>query len=150
MTHHIPRGRHASGLSTEERFWLRVEKTDSCWLWRDPSSPALYGRFKVADHSVGAHRFAYELLVGPIPEGMEIDHLCGIRNCVNPKHLEPVSGRVNKLRGKTVNALNAGKTHCVNGHLFDAANTLVRASGGRSCRACHRMTQRRYLLRKAG
>jgi hypothetical protein len=73
MTHHIPRGRHASNLSTEERFLLRVEKTSTCWLWRDPSSAKSYGRFKVDGQAIGAHVYSYQAHVGAIPEGFEID-----------------------------------------------------------------------------
>jgi hypothetical protein len=84
-----------------------------------------------------AHRASYEAFIGPIPDGMTIDHLCRNRKCVNPSHLEAVPMRVNVLRGVGVTAKNAVKTHCVNGHEFNDQNTYS-DSKGRSCRACKR------------
>lgn len=82
------------------RFWLRVHKTDDCWLWTSTLRRG-YGRFWIAPgRFVPAHRFAYELLVGPIPEGLELDHLCRNPACVNPAHLDPVTHRENVRRGK--------------------------------------------------
>lgn len=148
MTSHAPRGRHAAALTDEERFLFRVQKTETCWLWKDSSSIGRYGEFKVSGRSVLAHRWSYEHFIGRIPGGMEIDHLCRVTNCVRPDHLQPVTGRENKLRGDTLNALNASKQQCLQGHPFDAANTHRRSDGTRKCRACHREAQRRYLQRK--
>ena len=79
------------------RFWAKVDKTETCWLWTGGQS-AGYGRFGFKGRpNLGAHRFAYELLVGPIPPGLDLDHLCRVRNCVNPDHLEPVTRRENLL-----------------------------------------------------
>ena len=92
------------GLSTEERFWLKVDKgssDDSCWLWTAGSQGkrCRYGIFTVSSHNdVKAHRFAYELLVSPIPDGLELDHLCRNTLCVNPVHLEPVTHAENLRR----------------------------------------------------
>jgi hypothetical protein len=83
-----------------------------------------------------SHRIAYQLLVGPIPDGLVLDHLCRNRACCNPRHIEPVSQRENLMRGETVCASHAIKTHCINGHAFDEANTYIDREGKRKCREC--------------
>ncbi len=93
-----------------------------------------------------AHRFAYELLVGPIPDGLVIDHLCRVRHCVNPAHMEPVTRWENTLRGGSFSAVAARQTHCVNGHPFDEENTHVDRRGFRRCRACNRERLRRRAM----
>jgi hypothetical protein len=92
------------------------------------------GPRKVQSKSV--HRMAYELLVGPIPEGKQLDHLCRNRACVNPEHLEPVTCQVNLLRGATLAAKNAAKTHCHRGHLLIGGNLYVNPKGHRECKRC--------------
>ena len=87
--------------SISERFWEKVDKTATCWLWRASIRNHGYGRIKVNGRAEQAHRVAYELLVGPIPEGLTLDHLCRVRLCVNPAHLEPVTQKVNIRRGLT-------------------------------------------------
>lgn len=127
--------------SDADRFWSKVDRSGACWLWTGLKLPHGYGRFGIggrADHrDVLAHRFAYELLVGPIPGGLQIDHLCRVRACVNPAHMEPVTGAENTRRGG-----NAAKTHCKRGHEFSTANTYTRHDGRRQCRACHREEMR--------
>lgn len=91
------------------------------------------------------HRLAYEVLVGPIPEGMEIDHLCRVRNCMEPAHLEAVTRRVNSLRSESFAAINARKTHCIHGHEFTPENTYYRTPTHRQCRQCGREAALRYL-----
>jgi len=113
----------------------------SCWLWTGAGTGNGYGKFWVFPRMVPAHRYAYEFCVGPIPEGLEIDHLCRVRNCVNPDHLEPVTHRENILRGETIMAKNAAQTHCKNGHPFDEANTY-HYRGFRHCRECRRQHKR--------
>lgn len=89
------------------------------------------------------HRVVYEALVGPIPDGMVIDHLCRQPSCVNPAHLEPVTRRENVLRGLTLPAANARKTHCKHGHEFTPENTYLFPTGTRGCRTCARAAKQR-------
>lgn len=127
--------------TVEDRFWAKVDKNGplGCWVWTASTYPSGYGAFGVAPGKVNcAHRFAYELLVGPIPEGLQLDHLCRTRLCVNPVHLEPVTIAENVLRGIGPSATNARKTHCIHGHPFDEANTKIDREGFRHCRACSR------------
>lgn len=125
--------------SASARFWAKVEKTETCWLWTASMGRGNYGRFYDEElRPVSAHRWAYEQLVGPIPDGLTLDHLCRVRHCVNPDHLEPVTQRENVERIPP-------KTHCPHGHAFTAANTYVRkpkAPGhrpARQCRECARI-----------
>jgi HNH endonuclease len=124
----------------QERVLARVLVDDGCWEWAGGHNRDGYGTVYTTPGSGprGAHRVIYELLVGPIPDGLEIDHLCRNRGCVNPGHMEPVSKRVNLLRGLGVGARNAAKTHCPRGHAYDAANTYISRDGKRVCRTCHR------------
>ncbi len=108
-----------------------------CWLWVGYVRPDGYGEMGGGPGEVlRAHRFSYEHFVGPIPAGLTIDHLCRVRSCVNPKHLEPVTQRENNRRGFSIYATNARKTHCKNGHPFDEANTRWHRSNGITCRRC--------------
>lgn len=142
--------RHAAEPE-EDRFWSRVGMghPDGCWVWTGALSKG-YGRFSSAPgRCVPAHRFAYELLVGPVPGNLQLDHLCRNRACVNPDHLEPVTNRENVIRGNGPTAENARKTHCPEGHGYDEANTYVARDGRRVCRACNSAKQRRYRNRQS-
>jgi hypothetical protein len=125
------------------RFWRMVEKgaPDECWLWLGSKSVEGYGLINPgrSGGTSKAHRVSYEISVGPIPDGLTIDHLCRTPGCVNPSHLEPVTHRENILRGGGWAAQNARKTHCVNDHEFTAATTRVNRQGKRVCRECHRV-----------
>jgi hypothetical protein len=123
-----------------ERFWRHVEMvTESgCWIWTGVTDHTGYGRFNLGHSTVAAHRFAYELFREPIRKGLTIDHLCRVKCCVNPDHLDQVSLRENILRSDSASARAARQTHCVNGHLFDEANTHITPLGSRCCRACRR------------
>ncbi|SHJ58333.1 Helix-turn-helix [Nocardiopsis flavescens] len=133
-------------VALPDRFWAKVDKTSSpsgCWLWTAGTDWWGYAEFSVNGQSRGAHRVAYAALVGPIPDGLTIDHLCRVRHCVNPGHLEPVSIRENTLRGNTITAANAAKTRCGRrGHPFDEANTRIGSKGERRCRACDNEVRR--------
>jgi hypothetical protein len=143
-------------LNIAQRLFGRVEITDTCWLWVGSKTPLGYGHmsFQAKPHSV--HRVAYELCAGPIPEGLTIDHLCRIRHCCNPDHLEAVPLRTNILRSPIQpSAINARKTHCKRGHEFTPENTYIRPLPGRkrpnrSCRICiRRHSAVQYARRKA-
>ena len=93
-------------LTLEDRFWKYVDKTSDCWLWVGAKNGGVYGHLKVGDGHLLAHRYSYELLVGPIPKGLQIDHLCFTPLCVNPQHLEPVTPRENcQRRSKHLQAM---------------------------------------------
>ena len=122
-------------------FWERISFERDHWMWTGSISPQGYGTFSVSGVGFLAHRWSYEHFVGPIPEGLHIDHLCRVRACVNPAHLEPVTCQVNVLRGVGPTAAHAVKTHCKHGHEFTPENTIP-VKGGRRCRECHNRRQR--------
>lgn len=131
------------------RFWSRVDKTSSCWNWLGRLSDG-YGRFWINREPFRAHRVAYLLEIGEIPEGLQLDHLCRNRSCVNPAHLEVVDSRTNALRGIGPAAQNARKTHCAHGHPLSGTNLRVHravsrgiAYQARVCRNCRIDRQRR-------
>jgi hypothetical protein len=117
---------------------VRISDDVECWLWQGRLGTGTgYGQFWTGEKQVGAHRWAYEFCVGAIPSGLDLDHLCRIRACVNPSHLEPVTRRENLLRGVGITATNAQKTHCVHGHEYTPDNTYRRPdTKTRQCRAC--------------
>lgn len=132
--------------TTDERFWSRVAITPGCWLWLGGRNNSGYGSFTVSTHHrEAAHRYAYRTLVGPIPDGLDLDHVrargCAHRHCVNPDHLQPVDRRTNALRGDGFSAVHASKTACAHGHPFTPENTYVylgRKYPRRTCRVCLR------------
>jgi hypothetical protein len=112
------------------------EPMSGCWLWTAGLQGGTYGSFYFRGRSVAAHRWSYEHHVGPVPNGLELDHKCCVKICVNPAHLRPVTSRENTLLGDSAASRNAGKTHCVKGHEFTPENTIERMNGGHSFRAC--------------
>jgi hypothetical protein len=122
---------------------------DGCWEWMACKDKDGYGI--VAEngyHMRRAARVVYELWRSPIPEGLQIDHLCRNRGCVNPWHLEPVTQRENMLRGDTFAARHAAKTHCPRGHEYTLENTYRSKRGQRECRHCGRLKAKaRYVPR---
>jgi hypothetical protein len=132
----MPRKGHT--VPAHQRVLQRIEVEDDCWIYQGRKSQTGYGNVTVYPKKESrAHRVVYEALVGPIPKGMEIDHLCRRRACVNPDHLEPVTHTENVRRGYW------GKNECVNGHEFTEANTRhYRTTKGkdiRICRECERI-----------
>lgn len=130
-----------------DRFWPKVQKgadPDSCWWWTASKSRG-YGYIGSGRKLLLAHRLAYEWLVGPIPDGYQIDHLCRNPACVNPAHMEPVPQRENLIRGIGFAGINARKTHCNRGHEYTEANTYHPPGrpGWRSCRECIRLGSQR-------
>jgi hypothetical protein len=115
-----------------------------CWIWQLSKSSNGYGRIGIRQPGQKmqlrmAHRVAYESLVGPIPAGLELDHLCRVRDCVNPEHLEPVTSKENSRRADRSGVCRAryeGAAECKRGHAFDAANTRLTPEGWRRCRTC--------------
>lgn len=140
-----------------ERFWAKVDRkgADDCWLWTGGLSTSGYGVFRsecpdapAAFRSHRAHRISYELIIGPIPEGLQLDHLCRNRACVNPNHLEPVTHKENVLRGESSSAKRARQTHCKNGHEFSPDNTYESPDGHRECLVCRRDREAKRRPRK--
>lgn len=122
----------------EERFFLHVSKTDFCWLWTGSTTPSGYGQFRVDGRLVPSHRWIYETVRGPIAAGLHVDHLCHVRNCVNPDHLEPVTPRENAMRSTGMGAFWAVRDFCERGHAFTPENTGTKPNGSRRCLTCHR------------
>lgn len=119
------------------RFESKVVRTDTCWLWTGATNSRGYGCWGVNGVSQLAHRVAYAVLVGPIPAGLTIDHLCRVKTCVNPDHLEAVTLRENIIRAHVA----AGQTHCINGHEYTPGNTYMKprdqGATSRICRKCN-------------
>jgi hypothetical protein len=156
-----------------ERLWRAVEKVGPvpeyrpdlgpCWLWTGYIDPEGYGRIYAGHKTFRTHRLAYTLLAGPIPEGLEPDHLCRVRHCVKPiadehgpAHLEPVTHLENMRRallahdGQMPRGVhpNQLKTQCQHGHPFDEVNTYWTPRGRRTCRACNRLSVERYKAKR--
>ena len=130
----------------ENRLLQKVEVDDNgCWRWQASLNRAGYGETFAWKRGWLAHRLAYTLVVGPIPEGYEIDHRCRVRNCINPYHLEAVTQEENKRRQ------GAAVTHCPRRHEYTPENTFwTPGSSGRKCRECDRANSRRFRANRLG
>lgn len=137
-------------LTLEELFDSKILRVScGCWIWTGATMPNGYGvsQSRRRAGSRLAHRIAYERGRGPIPAGLTIDHLCRVRSCVNPVHLEAVTARTNNLRGIGPAAVHAKKTHCPRGHEYAGPNLHVTPGGERKCRRCHADRERERRAR---
>lgn len=131
-----------------EKILSKINKTDYCWIWKGEIKSNGYGRCYFNGKNNSAHRLVYELLVGEIPKGLEIDHLCRNPKCVNPKHLEPVTHLENVRRSLPFRKL---KTHCKQGHEFTPDNITRRNANNpeRVCIKCKNENMRKLNLKKS-
>lgn len=140
-------------LDDTARFWSKVDKDGPlptwapflgpCWLWTTAVDKDGYGKHFVKGKTVTSHRYSYESATGSPLGSAVIDHLCRVRRCIRPDHLEPVTHRENLMRGLTLAAANVAKTHCPQGHEYTPENTYLVLTGGRACRTCMRDKSRR-------
>lgn len=132
------------------RFWSKVNKTNRCWIWKAQINTAGYGIFWFNGKNTRAHRYAFETVRKEIPMGLQLDHLCRNRACVNPYHLEPVTQSVNSSRGRgrlSAKLRTRKITCCPRGHMYDEKNTIIKR-GARHCRECQRQRMIEYKIKK--
>ena len=125
-----------SEIDRRKQFWAKVDRTETCWLWTAYTTPNGYGVFENKSPAGRlAHRISFEMARGTIPTGLEIDHLCRVRNCVRPDHLEAVTRKTNVHRTPYI-MKGMAKTHCPQGHAYTPDN--LRTGKWRGCATCHR------------
>lgn len=135
-----------------------IVESNGCWTYTGTITDQGYGQIGQDGKVRQAYKVAYELFIGAVEPGLELDHLCHTndptcaggsecrhRRCVNPWHLEPVTQRENTLRSNSPSAINARKTHCIHGHEFTPENTYAKRNGHRQCRQCGRDASARYF-----
>lgn len=149
----VARGLHPGLAGAIDRFFAKVEFSQECWLWRASINPVSgYGNFQLGGKGgpSGAHHVAHVLLIGPVPEGLVLDHLCRVRPCVNPWHVQPVTQRENVRRGAS-SALNKQRARlqvaCLRGHPLSGENLRITGAGTRECKACRREASRKWKAR---
>lgn len=129
-----------------DKYWI-PEPNSGCWIWIGGIASNGYGSFYDGERMDSAHAFSYRYHVGPVQAGLDLDHLCRVRCCVNPDHLEPVTRQVNAARGLCGHHMK-GKTSCKRGHAFDDVNTYFNSNGTRECRTCQRHKMRRLRAQR--
>lgn len=129
------------------RFWSKVLSVDDCWIWIGYRNRDGYGIFRLNGFSMLSHKVAYQAFVGAVPSGLELDHLCRVRACANPSHLETVTHLENTRRGEC--GYRKLWTHCIHGHQFTEANTYITPDGKRACRECRVRAQAEFRRRNA-
>lgn len=132
-----------------QRFIIKIHVNldTKCWEWTASTNKGGYGNFTSSDRQyTKAHIFAYEYFKGKIPEGLELDHLCRVRHCVNPDHLEAVNHLTNMTRALNFRELSHRKTHCKRGHEFTFENTYHSPKGHRDCYTCRRMRDKKRQI----
>ncbi len=140
-------------LPAETRFWANVVVTEKCWLWIAGKNSDGYGEITVDGEKLLAHQFSLRIFGIKVPKGFERDHLCRNPACVHPKHIEPVTQKVNLLRGISIPAQNARKQMCKNGHDLQGTNLYIevdsRGRRHRRCRVCRQVTGQEFRSRHA-
>lgn len=140
----VERGQGVATLPWRMAAKIVPDEATGCWNWTGTKSDSGYGRVSIDGRAHQAHRIAYEILRAQIPDGMQIDHLCRNRACLNPDHMEPVTQRENIMRGESVSARNARRNHCNRGHEYVQGSFIMeRSKSGlmRRCLICQDMTE---------
>lgn len=134
-------------MELPDRFWDKVmpEPNSGCWLWTACVNSDGYGCFRINDKLVLAHRLSYQAHKESIPDGLQIDHICRVRSCVNPFHLNVVTNKQNHYRSPIQ---NINKTHCPKGHPYDEQNTYRHPNGSRVCKTCRKRNDKRSAQRR--
>lgn len=129
-----------------QRIWRNITVDESgCWVWEAHLQSAGYAQVMIDGQRFLLHRLTYTMFVGPIPDGLQIDHLCRVRRCVNPEHLDPVTPTENTMRGESPHAKNAAKKSCLRGHPLTGENLYLTPNGARRCRTCRRLHKKGLL-----
>lgn len=147
----LPNVRRMPRTSLIARFEAKIQKTDTCWIWIGARAPNGYGQIVVSGprRVLLAHRLSYQTYVGPIPDGLVIDHLCRVRACVRPDHLEPVTVGENSARGMHPHQIARRAGRCTKGHALTPENSYLTKDRRRICKICAKARTAAYLVRKA-